>query len=72
MDVRAEIVTYYTGRPSASTQRISVFRYQDKSFVIDDPSGEKINCMETDVKDLLVINCDGRIQARKLKNDDAL
>ena len=62
-------MSYYTGVPSSSYRRISLFRFQNLSFVVEDTDGT-VDCKKTDVMDLLVLNCKENIRARRLRKDE--
>ena len=58
---------FYKGEKKNS---ISLFRYEDKSFLVEGIKEPAMDCMETNVENLLVVNCKGDIHARKLKDGD--
>ena len=55
----------------ARRRTLSLFRYEDKSLVAEG-SETQVDCFDTEVKNLLVADCEGDIVTRNPKDDDKI
>ena len=73
MEVEAVETIYKNGfYDGEKIRNQALFRYEDKSLVIEGTQNQKkpVDCMETDVENLLVTRCKGNIHVRSLKDGD--